>query len=896
MQKKQCPLFLKSFTVGEKRYRYCSLAACAQEHGLELKRLPVTLKVLLENLLRMSTTAEEAKNGVAAFKSWYEDGGSSTKTIEFKPARILMQDFTGVPAIVDLAAMRDAVAKIGGDAALINPQCRVDLVIDHSVSVDSYGSTGALQSNVNTEMMRNRERYKFLKWAQESFDNYRVVPPGNGICHQVNIEYLADVVCCTQAQGGASVETLVYPDTMVGMDSHSTMVNALAVLGWGVGGIEAEAAMLGQPVEMVVPAVVGVCLQGQLADGVTATDLVLSLTQKLRRFGVVGKLVEFYGPGVTTLSLAERAAISNMSPEFGSTCAFFPVDEETLRYLRLTGRPSAQVDLVANYAKEQGLWHNPNMLSDAFSSTLSVDLSQIEACLAGPSRPQDRVSLPALGLGTEKAILQKNSSADLGESYPVDTKDYALSHGDVVIAAITSCTNTSNPSVLVMAGLLAKTAVERGLRVKPWVKTSFAPGSKVVVDYLHRLGLLRYLEQLGFYLVGYGCTTCIGNSGPLEEHISELITQQDLVVSAVLSGNRNFEGRIHPLVQLNWLASPPLVVAFALAGSSRIDLTRDAIAQGDNGPVYLHDIWPQQEQVVEAMQVIDQQMFIENYQHIFQGDGLWQRLSSTSSQTYAWQTGSTYIQQPKFFKDFAMQPAVLKDITAARILLLLGDSVTTDHISPAGAIKRDSPAGLYLQERQVEVADFNSYGSRRGNHEVMVRGTFANVRIQNFMNPQIEGGYTTHMDSHDILSVYDAAMRYQQSSTPLVVFAGQEYGTGSSRDWAAKGTALLGVRAVIAQSFERIHRSNLIGMGVLPCQFIEQDWRSMGLTGEEHIDIVGINKISQPREELKMVIHKPDGRKIITQLRVMIDTKKELAYYRHNGILAYVLRTLVSSD
>lgn len=884
--------FKRKHVIGEAEFTYYSLVACADTYKIDLKRLPVSLKILLENVIRNASKQLDAVESIRAFKRWQENSAHTEYAIAYQPARVLMQDFTGVPSIVDLACMRDAVKDHKGDATQINPHCQVDLVIDHSVQIDVFGSKDALQENMRIEQERNEERYSFLKWGQKAFKNHRLVPPGHGICHQVNLEYLAKVVWKKQESGSC----LVYPDTLVGTDSHTTMVNALGVLGWGVGGIEAEAAMLGQAIELLIPDVVGVYLHGSLNDAVTATDLVLTITEKLRRHGVVGKFVEFYGPGVSYLTLAERATIANMAPEYGATCGFFAVDEETLRYLRLTGREDKDVDLVAVYAREQGLWHDPHILKGVFSSYVEIDLSDIEACLAGPKRPQDRVVLPQLGLETEKAILQQDVGKNISESFPIQGSDYTLSHGDIVIAAITSCTNTSNPSVLIAAGLVAKAAVELGLSTKPWVKTSFAPGSKAVINYLTRLDLIKPLEQLGFYVVGFGCTTCIGNSGPLDNEIAKALVEEDLVVSSVLSGNRNFEGRIHPLVQLNWLTSPPIVVALAIAGTTKIDLLRDPIGKSKQGkPVYFQELWPAKKQIDDKVSVLDREMFIQCYKDVFSGNEHWDALEiDEKSTTYMWQSSSTYIQKPEFFKGFSKNIPEKKDILRARVLLLLGDSVTTDHISPAGQIKKESPAGRYLETKKVKVADFNSYGSRRGNHEVMIRGTFANVRIHNQINPQIEGGYTTHIESGDILPVYDAAMRYKKENTPLIVIAGKEYGTGSSRDWAAKGTNLLGVKAVIAESFERIHRSNLIGMGVLPCQFIHHSWQSLKLTGKEVFCIIGIEELAEPHQQLQLVIKRNKKKQEVIPLLVRIDTEKELAYFAHGGILPYVLRSLIS--
>ncbi|MEC8063837.1 MAG: aconitate hydratase AcnA [Pseudomonadota bacterium] len=883
--------YLANIEVNSNTHHYYNIVDAASAFSINLSSLPVSIKILLENVLRHSQNTEALSKHMQAFKTWQEKRGSMEHTLSYRPARVLMQDFTGVPAIVDLAAMRDAITDIGGDPKKINPLCPVDLVVDHSVSVDRFGSNKSLEQNVDIEMIRNRERYQFLKWGQKAFSNYRVVPPGHGICHQVNLEHLAKVVWSKQDQG----KNWIFPDTLVGTDSHTTMINALGVLGWGVGGIEAEAVMLGQSISLLLPKVVGFYLEGSLKEGVTATDLVLTICEALRRKGVVGKFVEFYGPGVKRLTLAERATIANMAPEFGATCAFFAVDEEVIRYLHLTGRDKDHIAMVEAYCRHQGLWHDPLAENIHFSSTISLDVYEIEPCLAGPKRPQDRVKVSALGLATEKAIMKQDVSADLGLSVPVRGEEYSLSHGDVVIAAITSCTNTSNPGVLIAAGLLAKKALDNGLKVKPWVKTSFAPGSKVVVDYLQELNLLEPLERLGFYLVGYGCTTCIGNSGPLAEEITEAIVDKNVMVSAVLSGNRNFEGRIHPYVTLNWLASPPLVIAYAIAGTTKKDLLRDILGQGKHGGVRLKDIWPSNEEVQGMISKINQDMFIRQYEHIFTGGAPWASLPAEISRTYAWQRGSTYIQKPNFFDGLSSRPKKKQDVKNARVLALLGDTVTTDHISPAGAIKPNSPAGRYLLSKQVTPGDFNSYGARRGNHEVMVRGTFANIRIQNAMVPHIEGGYTTCVDSNEVLAIYDAAMRYKAKNTPLVVMAGKEYGTGSSRDWAAKGTLLLGVKIVIAESFERIHRSNLVGMGVLPCEFISTSWKELQIVGRERLHFNGLGEINKPHEKIIMTIEYEDGRTMEVPLLARIDTSEEVEYYKHGGILQFVLRGLAKA-
>ncbi|MND35761.1 Aconitate hydratase 1 [compost metagenome] len=885
----------RSLDVAGKTYHYFSLPEAAKRLGA-IDRLPMSMKVLLENLLRWEDDETVTAADLKALADWLGPR-SSEREIQYRPARVLMQDFTGVPAVVDLAAMRAAVAAAGGDPQRINPLSPVDLVIDHSVMVDRFASQAAFGQNVEIEMQRNGERYAFLRWGQRAFDNFSVVPPGTGICHQVNLEYLARTVWTREEDG----LTWAFPDTLVGTDSHTTMINGLGVLGWGVGGIEAEAAMLGQPVSMLIPEVIGFKLTGKLREGITATDLVLTVTQMLRKKGVVGKFVEFYGDGLADLPLADRATIANMAPEYGATCGFFPVDDITLGYLRLSGRPDETVQLVEAYSKAQGLWREPGH-EPLFTDSLALDLSSVEASLAGPRRPQDRVPLPqvpqafddllGLQLKPEGARAAGNGlvTLDDGQSFPLDD-------GAVVIAAITSCTNTSNPSVMMAAGLLAKKAVEKGLTRKPWVKSSLAPGSKVVTEYFKAAGLTTYLDQLGFNLVGYGCTTCIGNSGPLLDPIEQAIQQADLTVASVLSGNRNFEGRVHPLVKANWLASPPLVVAYALAGSVRLDLASQPLGQGKDGqPVYLRDIWPSQQEIAAAIQNVDTAMFRKEYAAVFTGDEKWQSIKVPESDTYAWQADSTYIQHPPFFADITGAPPRVEDVRQARILALLGDSVTTDHISPAGNIKADSPAGRYLREHGVAPADFNSYGSRRGNHEVMMRGTFANIRIRNEMLGGEEGGNTLHVPSGEKLAIYDAAMRYQAEGTPLVIVAGKEYGTGSSRDWAAKGTNLLGVKAVIAESFERIHRSNLVGMGVLPLQFKDGDDRkTLGLTGRETIAISGLDgAVLRPHMDLRLEITREDGSKDEAELLCRIDTLNEVEYFKAGGILHYVLRQLLA--
>jgi aconitate hydratase len=843
-------------------------------------RLPYSLKVLLENMLRHEDAITVNRGDIDALAGW-DANAQPSKEIAFAPARILMQDFTGVPAVVDLAAMRDAMVALGGDPARVNPLIPAELVIDHSVIADVYGTRDAFARNAELEFQRNEERYRFLRWGQGAFDTLRVVPPDTGICHQVNLEYLARVVF-------ASDDGQAYPDTLLGTDSHTTMINGLGVLGWGVGGIEAEAALLGQPVSMLIPRVVGFQLTGALPEGSTATDLVLTVTEMLRKHGVVGKFVEFYGEGVAAVPVANRATIGNMSPEYGSTCAIFPIDAETLRYLELTGRSAERIALVEAYAKEQGLWHDPSA-EPHYSERLTLDLSTVVPSLAGPARPQDRVRLDEA---------QEKYRAAAPPSHPTavsldDGSRFDLDHGHVVIAAITSCTNTSNPSVMLAAGLLAKNAVEKGLSAQPWVKTSLAPGSMVVMDYYERAGLIPYLEKLGFSLVGFGCTTCIGNSGPLLEPISQAIADANLSVVSVLSGNRNFEGRISPDCRLNYLASPPLVVAYALAGTMDVDLINEPLGTGRDGqPVYLRDIWPSPAQVAEVMQSsIESKMFTSSYESVYDGDDRWKSLDVPASAAYAWSDTSTYVRKPPYFEGMEMEPPPLRDVRGARVLAKLGDSVTTDHISPAGNIRRDSPAGRWLQDGGVGVPDFNSYGSRRGNHEVMIRGTFANIRLRNQLAPGTEGGVTRHLPDNEQMSIYDAAKRYETDGVPLVILAGKEYGSGSSRDWAAKGTALLGVRAVLAESFERIHRSNLVGMGVLPLQFQEgESAETLGLTGEEVFDITGLEGLAAGAPLPRELTVRADGRSFSVVLRV--DTPKEQEYYRHGGILLYVLRQL----
>jgi aconitate hydratase len=856
------------------------------------ERLPYSLKILLENLLRNEDGVSVRAEDVTAMAEW-DSQAEPSREIAFAPARILMQDFTGVPAVVDLAAMRDAMKALGGDPRKVNPLIPAELVIDHSIIADVYGTPDAFARNAELEFQRNEERYRFLRWGQGAFDTLRVVPPNTGICHQVNLEYLARVVF-TNDQGHA------YPDTLLGTDSHTTMINGLGVLGWGVGGIEAEAAMLGQPVSMLIPRVVGFELTGTLPEGSTATDLVLTVTEMLRKHGVVGKFVEFFGDGVGAVPLANRATIGNMSPEYGSTCAIFPIDDETLRYMELTGRPAAQIQLVEAYAKEQGMWHDPSHTPD-YSERLSLDLSTVVPSLAGPARPQDRVNLDRAAEEYRTAVDKVLGHAAESRSVPVTLEDgtsFELDHGRVVIAAITSCTNTSNPSVMMAAGLLAKKAVEKGLAAKPWVKTTLAPGSKVVTDYYDQAGLTPFLEKLGFDLVGYGCTTCIGNSGPLLGPISDAINSADLAVVSVLSGNRNFEGRISPDVRMNYLASPPLVVAYALAGSMEVDLVNDPLGEDASGkPVYLRDIWPTPQEVADVVgSSIASSMFTGSYDSVYEGDERWRTLDIPTGDAYAWDGTSTYVRQPPYFEGMTMDPEPLRDVHNARVLARLGDSVTTDHISPAGNIRKDGPAGRWLVDGGVDQSDFNSYGSRRGNHEVMIRGTFANIRLRNQMAPGTEGGVTRHLPDGDQMSIYDASKRYQADGVPLIILAGKEYGSGSSRDWAAKGTALLGVRAVIAETFERIHRSNLVGMGILPLQFTGGESAStLGLTGEEEYDIVGLAGLSEdaplPRT-LQVTARDGDGKVTEFGATLRIDTPKEAEYYRHGGILLYVLRQL----
>ncbi|WP_309895014.1 aconitate hydratase AcnA [Archangium sp.] len=895
--------------VGSASYEFYSLAKVGKDHA-SVARLPFSLKILLENLLRHEDGRVVKREHIEKMLAWNPKAEPDTE-ISFHPARVLLQDFTGVPAVVDLAAMREALASLGGDPAKINPRNPADLVIDHSFQVDVFGTSDAFRANAELEFDRNKERYAFLRWGQNAFKNFRVVPPDVGICHQVNLEYLAQVAF---RQGN-----VVCPDSLVGTDSHTTMINGLGVVGWGVGGIEAEASMLGQPITMLIPQVIGFKLTGNLPAGATATDLVLTVTQMLRKKGVVGKFVEFFGNGLKSLSLPDRATIANMAPEYGATIGFFPVDEESLNYLRFTGRPEELVSLAEAYFKEQGLFHTTNTPDPVFTDTLELDLSTVVPSLAGPKRPQDRVPLKEMKAGYEKSLVEMLSAGkSKGEddegggkakapaapvpperlkqtvTVKMGNQSYELGHGAVVIASITSCTNTSNPAVLLGAGLLAKKAVERGINIKPWVKTSLAPGSRVVTDYLKEAGLMPYLEALGFHVVGYGCATCIGNSGPLPDAVAEAVTTGDLVVAAVLSGNRNFEGRINPHVRMNYLASPPLVVAYALAGEVGKDLDNEPIGYDRNGaPVFLKDIWPSAEEIRSLINsAVKPEQFRSQYSRAMEGDKLWQQLPSGGSNTFKWDPKSTYVRKPTFLENIPAEPKPLSDIKSARVLALLGDSVTTDHISPAGNIAKTSPAARYLMEQGVEPKDFNSYGARRGNHEVMVRGTFANIRLKNLLVPGVEGGVTVHIPTRERMSIYEASIKYQQAGTPLVVLAGAEYGTGSSRDWAAKGTAMLGIKAVIAKSFERIHRSNLIGMGVLPLQFeAGQDAQSLGLTGQETFEITGIAENLAPQKKLTVKATGEGGGKEFTAL-CRIDTPNELDYYRHGGILLYVMRQL----
>jgi aconitate hydratase len=882
----------RTLTVAGKAYAYYSLEAAAAQLG-DISRLPYSMKVLFENLLRFEDGSTVKVDDLKALVAWL-GSGQSDHEINYRPARVLMQDFTGVPCVVDLAAMRDAMTKLGGDPQKINPLVPVDLVIDHSVMVDEFGNPQAYEDNMDLEYARNIERYEFLRWGSSALKGFRVVPPGTGICHQVNLEYLAQAVWTSEDESGA---TIAYPDTVVGTDSHTTMINGLGVLGWGVGGIEAEAAMLGQPVSMLIPEVVGFKLFGAMPEGITATDLVLTVTQMLRKKGVVGRFVEFYGPGLDALTLADRATIANMAPEYGATCGFFPIDEATLDYMRLSGRSDERVALVKAYCQAQGLWRETTTPDPNFTDTLELDLGSVLPSLAGPRRPQDKVLLSGAAPAFEGELAGGYKQGDrMNQRVAVAGESYDIGHGDVVIAAITSCTNTSNPNVLVAAGLVARKAHALGLTRKPWVKTSLAPGSKVVTDYFEKSGLQTDLDALGFNLVGYGCTTCIGNSGPLPEPISEAINGNDIVAASVLSGNRNFEGRVSPDVRANYLASPPLVVAYALAGTMRKDLTTEAIGTGSNGqPVFLKDIWPTNQEVAAmVLSSVTADMFRARYDNVFDGDERWQAIKVEGGATYKWNASSTYVQNPPYFEGMTMTPQPTQDIRGARPLAIFADSITTDHISPAGSIKATSPAGVYLSERQVARAEFNSYGARRGNHEVMMRGTFANIRIRNEMVPGVEGGVTKHIPSGEQLAIFDAAERYKSEGIPLVVVAGKEYGTGSSRDWAAKGTTLLGVRAVIAESFERIHRSNLVGMGVLPLQFAEgHDRKTAGLDGTEVFDITGVATL-KPRQTVTVNFTRADGSAGSFETQCRIDTEQELEYFYAGGILPYVLRKLAA--
>ena len=889
----------KTLQVGSKTYAYFSLPT-AERNGLKgISRLPFSMKVLLENLLRNEDGRTVTKDDIKAFAEWLK-----TKTSEhefaFRPARVLMQDFTGVPAVVDLAAMRDAMKHLGGDPKKINPQVPVDLVIDHSVAVTFFGNNAAFKKNVDEEYRQNQERYKFLKWAQRSFDNFSVVPPGTGICHQVNLEYLSRVVWHrkekVKADGKAATMEVAYPDTLVGTDSHTTMVNGLSVLGWGVGGIEAEAAMLGQPLSMVLPEVIGFKLSGKLKEGVTATDLVLTATEMLRKRGVVGKFVEFFGPGLAHLTIADRATLGNMSPEYGATCGFSPIDDDTMRYLKDTGRPPELIALVAAYAKAQGMYRVKTTPDPIFTDVLKLDLNSVEPSLAGPKRPQDRVALKEVKAGFANSMDKEfGKSAEAKKRVKVTGKTYDLGHGDVVIAAITSCTNTSNPNVMIGAGLLARKAAAKGLTAKPWVKTSLAPGSQVVAEYLDKSGLQKDLDKLGFNLVGFGCTTCIGNSGPLPPENSKAINDNDLVAAAVLSGNRNFEGRVNADVRANYLASPPLVVSYAIAGSMNVDVAKEPLGVDQKGKkVFLKDIWPSNKEIGEFVaKNITRQMFSSKYADVFKGDANWRKISVKGGVTYDWDKKSTYVQNPPYFVGMGRHPKPLEDIVDARVLALLLNSITTDHISPAGSIKVDSPAGKYLVGHKVKPADFNQYGTRRGNHEVMMRGTFGNIRIKNQMVPGVEGGLTVHYPSKQRMPIYDAAMKYKADRVPLVVFAGKEYGSGSSRDWAAKGSVLLGIRAVVAQSFERIHRSNLVGMGVMPLVFEDgTSWQSLGLKGDEQVTIRGLHGELKPHQRLIAEIVSGNGTLKRVPLICRIDTLDELDYFKNGGILQYVLRQL----
>jgi len=887
----------KTIKIAKNSYVISSLRE-AEKHGLlNISYLPFSIKVLLENLIRNEDGKSVTKEDIIEFSKW-KKSGKIDREINFRPARVLMQDFTGVPAVVDLASMRAAIEKKNGDPKKINPLSPVDLVVDHSVMVDSFGNKLSYKENVDLEYKRNIERYQFLRWGQKAFDNFRVVPPGTGICHQVNLEYLAKTVWTKKVKTGNRTLTEAYPDTVVGTDSHTTMINGLSVLGWGVGGIEAEAAMLGQPISMVVPEVIGFEISGKLKEGTTATDLVLTITEILRKQGVVGKFVEFYGNGLKELSIPDRATISNMAPEYGATCGFFPIDEETINFLKISGRTKSDIELTKKYAIHQGLWEDYKKNKRVYSATLKLNLASIVPSLAGPKRPQDKIVLSNVSDSFTKSLNNEFKKENISNISSVKNSNFELDHGHVAIAAITSCTNTSNPSVMIGAGILAKKAFKLGLKSKPWVKTSLAPGSKVVTDYLTKSGLQYYLDKLGFQLVGFGCTTCIGNSGPLDQDIVDTIEKNNLVISSVLSGNRNFEGRINPHIKANYLASPPLVVAYALCGSTKVDLTKKPIGIGKDGKkVFLKDIWPSNKEIQNTInKTINSKLFNERYKNVFAGDSKWKAVKSPKGLTYNWDKNSTYVQHPPFFQNMNDNEKEISNIEKARVLAMFGDSVTTDHISPAGSIKADGPAGAYLKNNKVQSHEFNSFGARRGNHEVMMRGTFSNIRIKNEMLTNIEGGYTIHFPSKKQLSIYDAAMKYQKNHTPLVIFTGKDYGMGSSRDWAAKGTNLLGVKAVIAESFERIHRSNLIGMGVLPLQFKKgENRKTLKLQGSEKISITGLNQELKVGMTLNMMIEYENGRNLSTKVKLLANTKTEIDYLETGGILQYVFKSLVNS-
>ena len=887
----------KTIKIAKNSYVISSLRE-AEKHGLlNISYLPFSIKVLLENLIRNEDGKSVTKEDIIEFSKW-KKSGKIDREINFRPARVLMQDFTGVPAVVDLASMRAAIEKKNGDPKKINPLSPVDLVVDHSVMVDSFGNKLSYKENVDLEYKRNIERYQFLRWGQKAFDNFRVVPPGTGICHQVNLEYLAKTVWTKKVITGNRTLTEAYPDTVVGTDSHTTMINGLSVLGWGVGGIEAEAAMLGQPISMVVPEVIGFEISGKLKEGTTATDLVLTITEILRKQGVVGKFVEFYGNGLKELSIPDRATISNMAPEYGATCGFFPIDEETINFLKISGRTKSDIELTKKYAIHQGLWEDYKKNKRVYSATLKLNLASIVPSLAGPKRPQDKIVLSNVSDSFTKSLNNEFKKENISNISSVKNSNFELDHGHVAIAAITSCTNTSNPSVMIGAGILAKKAFKLGLKSKPWVKTSLAPGSKVVTDYLSKSGLQYYLDKLGFQLVGFGCTTCIGNSGPLDQNIVDAIEKNNLVISSVLSGNRNFEGRINPHIKANYLASPPLVVAYALCGSTKVDLTKKPIGIGKDGKkVFLKDIWPSNKEIQNTInKTINSKLFNERYKNVFAGDSKWKAVKSPKGLTYNWDKNSTYVQHPPFFQNMNDNEKEISNIEKARVLAIFGDSVTTDHISPAGSIKADGPAGAYLKNNKVQSHEFNSFGARRGNHEVMMRGTFSNIRIKNEMLTNIEGGYTIHFPSKKQLSIYDAAMKYQKNHTPLVIFTGKDYGMGSSRDWAAKGTNLLGVKAVIAESFERIHRSNLIGMGVLPLQFKKgENRKALKLQGSEKISITGLNQELNVGMTLNMMIEYENGRNLSTKVKLLANTKTEIDYLETGGILQYVFKSLVNS-